>query len=563
MRNKQKMKLNMPNRPRCLATQLPVALVSIAALCMFSGCRVGPKYQVPPTAAQTAPPAYRELPGTANAAPPLIKSDLSATNPQVAPAPAYGEWKVAQPQDAMLRGKWWEFFNDPELNALEDRLNIDNQNIKQYFENFMVARALIGEARSQLYPTLSAGPTYTRSRSSANLTNATGTTTGTTGTGGTGTTTGSGTGTTTTTGRESSIGDLPLTLSWEPDLWGRIRNTIRNDQYSAQVSVADLENERLTEQASLAQYFFELRGQDALAKVYADTVAADQDALDITKSRYETGVDNQISVVEAQNTLQNAQASSIGIGTARAQYEHAIAVLIGVDPSSFTIPVKPSIVSPPAVPVGMPSQLLERRPDIAAAERTMAAANAQIGVATAAYYPALTLSATGGLESSTFKHLFDIASRFWSIGPSVSETIYDGGLRRATVNQYIGTYNADVASYRQTVLTAFQQVEDALSNLRIGSDQIAQQMQAQITAEQYVQLALDRYKLGLDPYSNVVIAQTTLLSDQQTVTQLQIQQMTYSVNLIQALGGGWDLTQLPTPAQVSQKLTKAETVIQQ
>jgi NodT family efflux transporter outer membrane factor (OMF) lipoprotein len=428
-----------------------------------------------------------------------------------------------------------------------------------------VARALIAEARSQLYPTLGTAPAYTRTRSSSNLTNSS----TTTGTGaGTGTSTGTGTGTTgstvtTTTGRESSLGSLPLSLTWEPDLWGKIRNQIRSDQYSAQVSAADLENERLTEQASLAQYFFELRGQDALAKLYADTVAADQNALDIAQSRAETGVDNQISVVEAQNTLQNAQATAIGIGTARAQYEHAIAVLIGANPSSFTIPVKPSIVPPPAVPVGVPSQLLERRPDIAAAERTMASSNAQIGVATAAYYPSLTLSATGGFESSSFKHLFDISSRFWSIGPSVSETIYDGGLRRATVNQYIGTYNANVASYRQTVLTAFQQVEDALSNLRIGSNQIAQQMQAQVTAEQYVQLALDRYKLGLDPYSNVVIAQTTLLTDQQTVTQLQIQQMTYSVNLIQALGGGWDRTQLPTPAQVSQKLTKPDTTIQQ
>ncbi|MBB5058665.1 NodT family efflux transporter outer membrane factor (OMF) lipoprotein [Granulicella aggregans] len=546
-----------------IALRPTATALSVALLCLISGCRVGPKYNVPPTAAQTAPPAYRELPVATNPPPAVIKADINATNPQVVPAPAYDGWKVAEPQDAMLRGKWWEIYNDPELNALEDRLNIDNQNIKQFFENFMVARALIAEARSQLYPTLGTTPAYTRTRSSSNLTNSS-TSTGTGNSGSTGTGTGTtGSTVTTTTGRQSSLGSLPLDLSWEPDLWGKIRNQIRSDQYNAQVSAADLENERLTEQASLAQFFFELRGQDALVKLYADTVAADQNALDITKSRYETGVDNQISVVEAQNTLQNAQATAIGIGTARAQYEHAIAVLIGTNASSFTIPVRPSIIPPPAVPVGVPSQLLERRPDIAAAERTMASSNALIGVATAAYYPALTLSATGGFESSTFKHLFDISSRFWSIGPSVSETIYDGGLRRATVNQYIGTYNANVATYRQTVLTAFQQVEDALSNLRIGSNQIAQQMQAQVTAEQYVQLALDRYKLGLDPYSNVVIAQTTLLTDQQTVTQLQIQQMTYSVNLIQALGGGWDRTQLPTPAQVSQKLTKPDTTIQQ
>jgi NodT family efflux transporter outer membrane factor (OMF) lipoprotein len=530
------------------------AAASLIALCLTTGCRVGPKYQVPPTAAATAPPAYKEVPTAANAGPAIFKTDMNATNPQVAAVPAAAEWKIADPQDAMLHGKWWEAFNDPDLNALEDKLNIDNQNIKQYFENFMTARALVGEARSQLYPTLSAGPSYTRSQTSANITNYTsaGTGAGTTGT------------VTTTSGSpQTGITDLPLTASWEPDLFGRIRNTIRSDQYNAQVSAADLENERLIEQASLAQYFFEIRGQDALEKIYTDTVAADQETLTLTTNLYETGLDNEISVVEARNTLQNAQASAIGINTARAQYEHAIAVLIGTNPSTFSIPVKPSLVNPPAVPVGVPSKLLERRPDIAAAERTMAEANAQIGVATAAYYPTLTLSASGGLESSTFKHLFDYASRFWSIGPGVSETIYDGGLRRATVNQYISTYNADVASYRQTVLTAFQQVEDDLSNLRIGSRQIAQQKEAQASAEQYVQLALDRYKLGLDPYSNVVIAQTTLLSDQQTAATLQIQQMTYAVNLIQALGGGWDASQLPSPSEVTKKLTKADAVIQQ
>lgn len=505
---------------------------------------VGPKYHTPPTAAATAPPVYKEA---------------SVTTPDVGnPNPSdTSEWKVAQPSDAMLRGKWWEVFNEPELNDLEDKLNVDNQNIKVSFENFMAARALVGEARSQLYPTLGTTPTYTRSRASANLSNATGSNGSATGVGS------AGSGTNTATGRQSSIGDLPLNLSWEPDLWGKIRNAIRSDQYAAQLSAADLENERLTEQASLAQFFFEIRGQDELARIYAETVAAYQKALELTKARYETGVDNRISVVEAQNTLENAQAAEIGIGTTRSQFEHAIAVLIGTNPSSFSIPVKAKTVPPPPIPVGLPSQLLERRPDIAAAERNMAAANAQIGVATAAYYPALTLSASGGFESSTFKHLFDIASRFWSIGPSVSETIYDGGLRRATVNQYISTYNANVATYRQTVLTAFQQVEDNLSNLRIGSQQVHQQQAAEKSAEEYVRLALDRYQLGLDPYSNVVIAQTTLLQDQQTIATLQVQQSTYAIGLIQALGGGWGRSQLPTPAQVTTKLTKAETTIQQ
>jgi len=526
-----------------LSHRIPAAASAVQAALLTSvlaGCMVGPKYHTPPTAAQTAPPAYKEATGPAQ--------------PNAVPATEdANEWKIAQPTDAMLRGKWWEIFNEPELNVLEDKLNIDNQNIKQYFENFMEARAIIGEARSALYPTLTTGPTYERSKSSANLTNATGATGAS----------GSGAGTITSKGSQSSVGSLPLDLSWEPDLWGKIRNTIRSDQYAAQLSAADLENERLTEQALLAETFFEIRGQDELQRIYNDTVAEDQKTLDLTKALYETGVDNQISVVEAQNTLQNAEATSTGIGTARAQYEHAIAVLIGANPSAFSIPVKPRVVIPPPIPVGMPSQLLERRPDIAAAERNMAAANAQIGVATAAYYPALTLSATGGFESSTFKHLFDISSRVWSIGPSVSETIYDGGLRRATVNQYIATYNANVATYRQTVLTAFQQVEDNLSSLRIGSVQVHQQQAAEKTAEEYVKLALDRYKLGLDPYLNVVTAQNTLLLDQQTIATLQVQQMTYAVTLIQALGGGWDSSQLPTPAQVTKKLTKAETTIQQ
>lgn len=531
--------------------RLAATLLGSATLCLIAGCMVGPKYRIPPTVAQTAPPVYKEVPNAANAGPEIIATDISLTNPPVAPAPVYEGWKIAQPQDAMLHGKWWEIFNDPDLNALEDQLNIDNQNIKLFFENYMIARALVGEARSQLYPTIGTTPAYQRSAASANLGNAAAAA-------------GSAGGATTITssGTQNTIQSLPFDIAWAPDLWGRIRNSIRADQYNAQVSAADLENERLVEQGSLAQFFFEIRGQDALEKVFTDTVAAEQQSLGITQSLYQTGIGDALAVTQAENTLQNAQATAIGIETARAQYEHAIAVLIGANPSTFSIPVKPSLVSPPAVPVGVPSQLLERRPDIAAAERTMAEANAQIGIATAAYYPTLTLSATGGVESSSFKHLFDYASRFWSVGPVVSETIYDGGLRRATVRQFIFTYNADVASYRQTVLTAFQQIEDDLSNLRIGSQQIAQQQQAQVSAEQYLQLALDRYRLGLDPYTNVVLAQTTLLGDQQTATTLQIQQMTYAVNLIQALGGGWDTAQLPTPKQVTRKLTSADSVIQ-
>jgi NodT family efflux transporter outer membrane factor (OMF) lipoprotein len=328
------------------------------------------------------------------------------------------------------------------------------------------------------------------------------------------------------------------------------------------VSAADLENQRLTEQSSLALFFFQLRGQDALLDLLNQTIAAFQKTLDYTRAQYETGVGTQISVVEAENTLQNAQSAATNVGVARAQFEHAIAVLIGANPSTFSIPVKALTAVPPAVPLGLPSQLLERRPDVAAAERTMAQANAAIGVADAAFFPTVTLGATAGLASSSIKNLFDWSSRVWSVGPSVSETIYDGGLRRATVRQNVAIYNADVANYRQTVLTAFQQVEDFLAATRILSQQIQQQQQAIASAQQFVDLELARYQTGIDPYVNVITAQNTLLSDQQTMTNLRTQVMTASVQLIVALGGGWDSSQLPTPAQVSQTPPASQTGIQ-
>jgi NodT family efflux transporter outer membrane factor (OMF) lipoprotein len=341
-----------------------------------------------------------------------------------------------------------------------------------------------------------------------------------------------------------------------------VSNLIREAQYNAQLSEADLENEKLTEQATLAVTFFEVRGQDALQAVFDQTIADDQKSLDYTRAQYETGVGTEISVVEAENTLENAQATATNLGVARAEYEHAIAMLIGTDPSSFSIAVKALNATPPAAPIGVPSQLLERRPDIAGSERMMAAANAEIGVATAAFYPTLTLSAGGGFESSVFGHLLDWSSRFWSVGPSVSETIFDAGLRRATVNQYIEVYNADVASYRQTVLGAFQQVEDYLAAERILSKQLQQQQAAADSARRFVDLETARYQTGIDPYIDLVTAQETLLSDQETLTTLHTQSMTASVELIEALGGGWDRTQLPTPAQVTVKMTPAERTIQ-
>ncbi len=504
-----------------LTRQYATALLALhaAVICsLLAGCNVGPKY-LPPT--MIAPPVFKE------------------SSEQFKEA---GEWAIAQPQDAVLRGKWWEIYNEPELNALEEQLNIDNQNIREAFENFMEARALVREARSQYFPAVSIGSSYTRSQTSANVDS-----TATTGT---------------SSGKQSQVFSFPADVSWEPDIWGKVRNTVHANQYAAQLSAADLESERLTEQASLAEYFFEIRGQDALQKIINGTVEADRKALEVVRAAYDTGVTDQISVVEAQITLQSAQSAAINLGIARAQYEHAIAMLVGKPASTFSITVESKTSAPPPIPVGLPSQLLERRPDIAAAERNMAAANARIGVAYAAYYPALTLSATGGMESSAIKNILNWPSRFWSVGTSVSETVYDGGLRRATVNQYIATYNANLAAYRQSVLTAFEQVEDSLAAVRILAQQIRHQQEAVESARTFVELESGRYETGIDSYIDVVTAQTNLLANQLTLTELQVQQMAASVQLIEALGGGWDRSQLPTPAQITQKPQKSETATQ-
>jgi NodT family efflux transporter outer membrane factor (OMF) lipoprotein len=495
---------------------------------MLTACVVGPKYHAP--APQAPAPAYKESP----------------TQFQ-----DNGSWTVAQPADATIRGKWWEIFNDSELNGLEEQLNVNNQNIKQFFENFMEARAVVREARSQYFPTLSAAPSVSHSRTSANLRGLS--TVNTTGTGTTGAT---------TSQLESTLYSLPLEASWAPDLWGKVRNTVRQAQYSAQISAADLENERLTEQAALAEYFFEIRGQDALQKLFDETVAADQKQLDLTRSLYESGMTTEISVVEAQTTLQTVQAGATNVGIARALYEHAIAMLIGKVAIGFSIPVKPMTVAPPPIPVGVPSELLQRRPDVAAAERTMAAANAAIGIAHAAYYPNLSLTGQGGFESSAIGNWLSWPSRFWSVGTSLSETIFDAGLRRATVQQYVSAYNADLAGYRQTVLTAFQQVEDSLAEVRILSKEIGQQQEAVKSAQTYLTLEEGRYETGIDPYVDVLIAQTTVLSALQTLNNLQVQQMTSAVALVQALGGGWDRSQLPSPAQVTQRPSGSDTTIE-
>ena len=494
---------------RITSKKVPTIAAAACFLLLSGGCTVGPKYQAP----ATPPPAaanYKE----------------SSVNFHDSDG-----WKVASPQDVIPRNKWWELFNDPDLNALEEQLNINNQNIKQYFQNLMQARALIAQAHSQYWPSVTTSPSWTRQKSSGTLTNST----------------------QANTGRTSTLMAFPVDVSWVPDFWGKIRNQVREYQYSAQVSAADLEVERLTEQASLAQSYFEIRGQDALEKILRDIVAADQKSLELTQGLYDTGVDDYISVVQARTALQSAQAAAINVGVARAQYEHAIAMLLGRLATDFSLPVRPLLTAPPPIPVGVPSQLLERRPDVAAAERTLAKDNAVIGIGYAAFFPNVTLSAAGGVESSSFGQWFSWPSRFFSIGPSVSQTIFDGGLYRAELHQYTAIYNADLAAYRQTVLTAFQQVEDYLAAVRIYSQEIQREQEAVKSAQEYLDLELPRYQTGVDPYLSVLTAQNTVLSDQQILVTLQIEQMVSAVSLVEAVGGGWDRSQLPTPAQVSHK----------
>jgi NodT family efflux transporter outer membrane factor (OMF) lipoprotein len=329
------------------------------------------------------------------------------------------------------------------------------------------------------------------------------------------------------------------------------------------VSAADLENEKLTEQASLAEYYFEIRGQDMLQQILNQTVVADQKSLDYNQAQYDTGIGDYISVAEAKTTLEAAQAAATNVGLLRGQYEHAIATLTGKIATDFSIPVKPMVFTPPSIPTGVPSQLVERRPDIAAAERTLAEENAVIGVGYGAFFPQVTISASAGFESSALTSLFTWPSRVWSIGPSISQVIFDGWLYQAELHQYEAQYNADLATYRQTVLTAFQQVEDSMVATRTYSQQILHQQDAVKDSQDYLNLEVVRYNTGVDPYVDVMLAQTTLLNNQETLNALQVEEMTSAVELVQALGGGWDRSQLPTPAQVGAKTTKADYTLQQ
>jgi NodT family efflux transporter outer membrane factor (OMF) lipoprotein len=462
----------------------------------------GPKYAKPTV---PTPPAYKEL------AP-------SVAGPQ-------SEWEASQPQDQMIRGKWWEIFNDTQLNSLEERVDVSNQNLKVAEAQFRQARDVIRINRSGLYPTVSAGPNITGEQLSKNAPNA---------------------------GPKygQTQGDfvLPFDLSYEVDAWGRIHLTVQAATASAQASAADLETARLSIHAELAADYFALRGLDAQKQLLDSTVVNYQKALDLTTNRYEGGLAAKVEVAQAATQLETTQAQAIDVGVQRAQFEHAIAALVGQPASAFSIPVSPLSVPPPKIPAGVPSDLLQRRPDIAAGERRVAAANAEIGVAKTAYYPTLTLSAAAGLEGSSIINWFAWPSHFFAVGPTLLETLYDAGRRHAYTDQAWAAYDANVASYRQNVLTAFQEVEDNLAGLRILEVESGKQRQAVQSAELSLALSTNRYKGGLVTYLEVITAQSAALSNERTAVDILTRRMNSTVLLIKALGGGWDVSKLPQVA---------------
>lgn len=538
-------------------TNLRIATFLCPVLLLLSACNPAFRYAKPPVPApiaykETAPREFKEVEG----------------------------WKIAQPSDDKIGGKWWEIYGDPQLSALEERVAISNQTVKAAEANFRAARALVVSARSQLFPLITASPSYSNSRfsqtsrtgtvvtggsSTTTTTTGTGSTgsTGTSGTGstgsgttgsgstGSGTTTG-GTGTTTGVSGNSSVGgpvnqfSLPVDLSYTVDFWHRIRNTVAANVFTAQSNAADIGTALLSTQSELAQDYFEVRALDTQRQILADTVEAYRQSLALTQTLYNTGIDSEQDVVQAQTQLDTALAQATDLGNSRAQFEHAIAMLMGEPPANFSLPPAPFNPHPPQVPVGIPSELLERRPDIASNERLIAAANARIGVAKAAFYPDVTLSASGGFQSSSFTQWFSWPSRFWSVGPQLAQTLFDAGARRAATEQAEAQYDAAVANYRQTVLTAFQAVEDNLSALRILGEEVGLQHTAVLSAERYLNLALTRYRTGVDSYLNVITAQNTVLTNRETEVSIQLREMTASVLLVVALGGGWDNGTLPS-----------------
>ena len=457
----------------------------VGAVFICAGCSIGPRYQRP---VAPAPSAFKEVAGN-------------------------DQWKMATPSDGLIKGKWWEVFGDQQLNRLEELVNVDNQNVKQAEAQFREARALVLAAHANYYPTIGSSPSLGQ-----------------------------------TFQRKAGVSSfsLPLSVSWEPDLWGRVRLSVENAVDNAQVSAADLENIRLSQQALLATDYFLLAANDMQQIVLQNTIQNYQRNLQLTMNRHAFGVAARSDITLAQTQVAGAQAQSTDLRVARAEYEHAIAVLTGRPPASLEIGATVISSPPPAIPLGLPSQLLERRPDIAAEERLVAAANANVGIAQAAYYPTLTLSASAGTITNSVSSLFTYASRYWSVGPSLSQTLFDFGRRGAVLQQTEAAYDATVAAYRETVLAAFQEVEDDLANLRYLAQEAVQQQQAVEAAQESLNLELERYRAGTDSYLNVITTQIIALTDQQNAITILQRRMTAAVDLTKALGGGWDASTLPS-----------------
>ena len=486
-----------------LKMETRMTVVALVCLALFAACSFAPKYAKP--AVQT-PAAFKEL------APEQFKVTEG--------------WKAAEPKDDVIRGQWWEMFHEPELNALEGQVAVSNQSVAAALANFLAARAVVKQARSQYFPTVTASPSVTRSRQSSVATQS------------------SSSATPSTTTEYS----LPFDASWELDFWGRIRNTVKANSFEAQATLADLENVQLTVQAEVAADYFQLRALDAQRQLLDAAVLAYERSLKLTQVQRDAGMASDQDVAQAETQLNTTRAQATDLGIQRAQLEHAIATLLGKPASSFSIATNALAAKPVAIPFGVPSQLLERRPDIAAAERRVAEANAQIGVARAAYFPTITLSGSAGYQSSSLGNLMSAQGLAWSVGATMAQTLFDAGKRKAVTEQARAKYQGTVANYRQTVLTAFQEVEDNLSALRILSEELQQQNVAVESSQRFLTLANDRYKSGIEIYLDVITAQTALLSNQRTALNLRMQQMTASVQLIKALGGGWDVSHGTTAA---------------
>jgi NodT family efflux transporter outer membrane factor (OMF) lipoprotein len=515
-------------------------LTTIGAVSMLGGCNLAPRYDAPKT---ETPSKFKE----------------AVPDPKAAEG-----WKVADPRDAEIRSKWWEMYNDPDLNQLESRVAISNQTVAAAEANYRAARSLVSEAEAGLFPTVLLEPSVVRSRSSSSGNGtivSSSPVSGGTSTSGSGASTnageGSGAGTSAngTNGTTRTTYTVPLEASYQFDLWGSVRNQVAQNRYAAQASAAQVETALLSTQSQLAQTYFELRAVDEQRRILDTTLADFQASLHLVRTLFHNGLASDEDLAEADNQLDSAMSQAIDLGISRAQFEHAIAVLIGVPPAKLSMPIRPFNPALPVVPVGLPADLLERRPDIATAERQVAASNAAIGIARAAYFPNLTLNASAGFESTALSQLLDWPNRFWSVGPELAQIVFDGGAHSAAIAEAHALNEQAAANYRQAVLTAFQSVEDNLAALRILSQEWQQQHNATVAAQHSVELSVVRYENGLDSYVNVITAQNSFLTSRESELQVQLRQVTASINLVNGLGGGWSKSDLGETEKMAQHAT--------